>query len=411
MTTKKRTVCFYFVATHLGGAERSVLELLKGMQLNPDCGYQPIALVPKFEGALVDELKKLGIPLDIIPMPERFLSITRRKPLLSLLQGWYSLPTVPPYIFKVQSYFRTEKPDLIYSVGIKCHLFAAIISPLVSIPVLWHLRDMLAPGPTLTTLRTIGRLPLIHLAANSKSTADNFREGSKIPDDKIPVVHNGLNPKDYAPEPNRIYNRAFGVSDDTPIVGIVGVIARWKGQLEFIRMAKSLHNAGSKAKFVVVGSEIYDTLGERGVLKSLEAEVEKLGLTEVVHFAGYVQKPAEAINGFDVLVHASIEPEPFGRVVAEAMACGVAVAAAGAGGIMELIENGKTGLLFKPGDVAEMTHAVQCLLADAKLRKQLATNGRARFLSHFTNDTYFNGMMRVFDRIIFPVAAPRPPDA
>ncbi|MBI3556133.1 MAG: glycosyltransferase family 4 protein [Deltaproteobacteria bacterium] len=369
MTIPARVVCFYFVATHLGGAERSVLELLRGMMANPDCGYRPLALVPKFDGALLEELKKLGIPIEIIPMPKRFLSITRRKPLLSLLQGWYSLPVVPPYIYKVQAYFRREKPDLIYSVGIKCHLFAGIISPLTSTPVLWHLRDLLPPGPTLSTLRTVGRLPMVHFAANSQSTADSFRGTTKGQDARIPVVHNGLSPNDYAPLPNRNYNRAFGVN-------------------------------------VVIGSEIYDTLGERGVLKTLEAEVERLGLANTVHFAGYVKNPAEAINGLDVLVHASIEPEPFGRVVAEAMACGVAVAAAGAGGILELVDNGKTGLLFQPGNVAEMTHAVLCLLDDSQLRQRLAAAGRARFLSRFTNETYFSGMMRVFDQIVFPPAAP-----
>ena len=115
--------------------------------------------------------------------------------------------------------------------------------------------------------------------------------------------------------------------------------------------------------------------------------------------AGLNVTDAQAINALDILVHASVQPEPFGRVVAEAMGCGVPVVASASGGILEVVRDGETGLLVKPGDVGGLTEAVETLLGDEPLRKELAEQGRREFLERFTDQRHLDGMIRLYDLI------------
>lgn len=396
-SSRKKTICFFGVAAHLGGAERSVLELLRQIRLNEEvCGYGARVLMPKNEGAFIDEVRKLGITVDVIEMPAKFLALSRSQPGRAVVDAMVSSPAVALYLAKLAKYFKATSPDLIYTTGIKCHLVSALLKPVLQMPVLWHLRDILAPGPTLVALRAAAALGHIALAANSKATAEAF---SNAPFN-IDVVYNGFDAKALQPRRNRMFNELFKVDASIPIVGMLGVVARWKGQLEFLRMARQVLDQGIDARFVVIGSEIYDTSGDRGFFDTVKEEAKKLGLHDHVHFAGYMNNPAEALNGLDALVHASTKPEPFGRVIVEAMACRVPVVASRAGGVLEIIEERQTGLLFEPANPTDMARALSTLLNDSALREAIALRARKSFEERFTNEQYFAAMNKLFQRFL-----------
>src|ERR1700704_3441600 len=84
------------------------------------------------------------------------------------------------------------------------------------------------------------------------------------------------------------------------------------------------------------------------------------------------------LERLDILVHASIIPEPFGQVVIEGMAAGLPVVAAGAGGPAEVIEDGVTGILYPPGDVGALASALRKLAAKPHLRERLGRAGRVQ---------------------------------
>jgi glycosyltransferase involved in cell wall biosynthesis len=102
-----------------------------------------------------------------------------------------------------------------------------------------------------------------------------------------------------------------------------------------------------------------------------------------VHFLGHRDDVPEILAALDVLVHVPSAPEPFGRVVAEAMAVGKPVVAARAGGLPEIVEHEVTGLLVPPGDPSACAAAVLRLLADPALRARLGTAGRRRAEERF----------------------------
>jgi glycosyltransferase involved in cell wall biosynthesis len=108
----------------------------------------------------------------------------------------------------------------------------------------------------------------------------------------------------------------------------------------------------------------------------LRALAVELGVSDRVGFTGFVEEPASAMRALDVIVHATVVPEPFGLVVAEGMACGRAVVASGAGGAAEIVREDEDALLHAPGSVEELAAVIQRLVADPDLRRRLGAAGR-----------------------------------
>ena len=117
--------------------------------------------------------------------------------------------------------------------------------------------------------------------------------------------------------------------------------------------------------------------------RSCKPEATSLGLADRLGFTGHQPDPALALRSLDVVVHASTRPEPFGRVIVEAMACGKAVVAAPTGGAAELFEDGVSALASPSGDAAALASTLQRLIADAGLRARLGKAARAAAVSRF----------------------------
>ena len=390
-----KRVCFYSVSTQLGGAEKSLLDLVKSLRRLEDAKVEGWILFPKSKGPFVDEVKKEGIPYAVLPMPRFFLKMSRLTPWLSLLYGILAVPKMVIYLVRWTKLMRRRKVGLIQTNGLKCHLLAALFWPFLRVPILWHLRDIYSSGGSRILLIILMRIIPVRMIANSHATARALDSTGK----RITLVYNGLDPDVWSPQPNAHYREIFGVSRDVPVIGIVGVLARWKGQLQFLEMAKKLLSLKVQARFVIVGEAIYDTAGDSNFKQELLKKSQELGLSNLVHFAGFEKDSVQAINSLDVLVHASVQPEPFGRVIVEAMACGVPVVASGAGGVLEYVEDGKTGRIFPPGDVGAMADAVKELLDSQSIREEIRKNARHLFLTRFTLESHVKSLLEVYRRV------------
>lgn len=388
-----KRACFYVIATHLGGAEKSLLELVKGLKEDPLADWTPRVILPKKEGPLVDELVRTQIDFRVVEIPESFLKITRARPFYSLFKFFQSIPALIGYLKKVNDELLIYRPLVIHTTGLKCHILGLVFSRWRRIPIVWHLRDIFNPGPTLTLLRFLIRCQLIELVCNSKATAAPFASASS----KINVVYNGLNPSEYYPNPNSKYRDHFRVGLETTIIGIVGAFASWKGQLQFLEAAALLVKAGIQARFVIVGGEIYDTGGETGLMLKYKQKSEDLGIGELVLFTGFEHDAARVMNSIQILVHASIRPEAFGRVIIEAMACGTAVVASKRGAAPEFFDHGEVGLLVDPNHPQEIAKAVQWLVENPSDRERMVARAKTVFLSRFTHERYVAELKNVFN--------------
>jgi glycosyltransferase involved in cell wall biosynthesis len=164
-------------------------------------------------------------------------------------------------------------------------------------------------------------------------------------------------------------------------VGILGRIAPWKGQDVFLRAFGQAFPNGSETAYVI-GAPMFGA-AEEAYARNLKTLVFDLGLGDRVSFTGFVDDVTCALADVDVLVHASVLPEPFGQVVAEGMAAGIPVIAAAAGGPAEMIEDGIDGLLYPPGDVGALASALRKLVNDPALcqRISVAASQRAQEFS------------------------------
>lgn len=125
----------------------------------------------------------------------------------------------------------------------------------------------------------------------------------------------------------------------------------------------------------MIGSAMF---GEQEYVDEVRREIRHLGLEDVVEIRGFVEDVFGALSEMDILVHASLSPEPFGQVIVEGLAAGVPVIATRDGGPSEILTHGVDGLLYEPGDVRGLAELLQRLSAEPKLREQLRDRGRRR---------------------------------
>ena len=167
-------------------------------------------------------------------------------------------------------------------------------------------------------------------------------------------------------------------------VGLVATYALWKGQDVFIRAVSRLPpRVREAARFYIVGGPIYQTAGSQWSVGALRNMARQCGVERDIVFVPFQSDAVSVMQSLDVVVHASTQPEPFGRTIVEAMACGKAVIVAQAGGAAELFTTGLHALGIKPGDVESLALAMTSLVDHPKLRHALGAAARPHAVTAF----------------------------
>ena len=372
-------------AAELGGAERSLLTFLKAAQGKL---VEARAILPR-EGPLGQALTRLGVPWEVVPMPRAVRRWSRHQgnnfPVWSppgILQGIL-------YAARLRKRLSSLAPEVIYTNGIKSHVFGALLRSWIKGRIVWHLRDFWE-GRYVGFLADVGPHAII---ANSRATAKSLQERLKHPE-KITVVHNAVDPEEFSPAGPLPLPDGW---DRFPLrVGMVGAFAKWKGHALFFDAAGIVRKKIPQAGFFVVGGEIYDSGGEAGFADYLKGLVHQAGLNGRVVFTGFQVDVAPWYRVLHVVVNASLAPEPFGRSLLEAMACGRAVVGPRGGGVPEFIQHGQNGLLYEPGNANDLGAAILALLQEPFMRQQLGAAARATAAAHFTPEAHAKSVVQSF---------------
>lgn len=236
--------------------------------------------------------------------------------------------------------------------------------------------------------------------AASRFVAETVRRQHKIDPARIRVIPRGVDPKVFDPDaisPDRIARMAqmMRAPDGMLTVVIPGRLTAWKGQSVLLQAVARL--ARRDVCCVLVGSD----QGRTKYTMELERISESLGIADRVRIIGQVDDIPAALMLSDVVVHASTQPEAFGRVVIEAQAMGRPVIATNLGGPSETVEHGVTGWLTRPGDVAALMAALDELLSmDASARMALGHRARASVLNGFTLQAMREATLDVYDTVL-----------
>jgi len=215
----------------------------------------------------------------------------------------------------------------------------------------------------------------------SGAVRENF-ERLGLGDLKLVTIFNGLDAGQMKVTRASDEVRAeCGVRADQRLIGIVGNIKPWKGQEVVIRAMALLRDEFPDVNCLLIGDTSPKEADYREQMAALTRE---LGVAERVHITGFRSDVANYINALDIQIHASVEPEPFGRVLLEGMALTKPLVASNGGAVPEIVADGVTGLLFAPGDAAALAAALRTLLADPARAAAMGAAGRARLLADFS---------------------------
>jgi glycosyltransferase involved in cell wall biosynthesis len=180
-------------------------------------------------------------------------------------------------------------------------------------------------------------------------------------------------------------------------IGLVGTFARWKGHDVFLS-ALAMIPREIQFRGYVVGAPAYATPHSQYSLEGLKTICKNLGIADRVAFTGFCHRTPEVYRALDIVVHASVAPEPFGMVLAEAMMTGTPIVTTASGGAAELCDHGENCLVCRPGDAASMSHAITTLCLNAELRRNLANAASGQAPQRFSPERAAASMMRMYQQ-------------
>ena len=342
-----------------GGAELCLIDIAKP--------YQNDCLVGLFaDGSFKDLLEKNHIPVQVLT--SQAIQVKKES---SLTQGLASITQIAPLINKVVKIARNY--DLIYANTQKALVVGAIASFFSNRPLVFHLHDILSPEHFSQTNRRIAvtlanRASLI--IVNSQASKKAFIEaGGKA--DKVEIVYNGFDPQNYLTQESEIKQLREKLElEDKFIVGHFSRLAPWKGQHILI---EAIAKCPPEVTVILVGDALF---GEQDYVKQLHQQIDKLQLQNRVKFLGFRDDIPLLMAACDLVAHTSTAPEPFGRVIVEAMLSGTPVVAAASGGAVELVTDGINGFLATPGNPQELTEVINTCLSDKQKTAAIAETAR-----------------------------------
>jgi glycosyltransferase involved in cell wall biosynthesis len=349
-----RGILFLDQSGELGGAELCLADLAEFSGENS-------AVFLFQDGPFADFLRDKNITVHVAVLPKNAAGVDKAA-------GWFSyLRAAPGMGLLIYRVIKVAKNfDLLYANTAKALVVGAIVALLLRKKFCFHLHDIL----TADHFSAMNRRLIVSLAnraqavvANSLATAEAYRRnGGK--NHLVRVIPNGFEISRFqsgsgSPLTEPLHNVFAG---ESPVVGLFGRITRWKGQHLLIQALGELPGVHG----VIVGEALF-TDEDRKYCHELRVLAAELGVADRIHFAGFRADILSLLLGVDLVVHCSTSPEPFGRVIVEAMLAGRPVIAAKAGGAMEILKDNETGLLVEPRNAHLLAKAIRRLLENREL--------------------------------------------
>lgn len=348
-------ICFLFAGQGIGGAERSMVRLMA--QAHPHPLRCSVILANGDNPALREMLKPLSIPVRVVG---------------------------PMQLRQLQHIIRADKPDVVYMFGQIRPIPWAIAARRAGVRATVGAER----GSGTRRINQIGRRLDKHwlqaYITNSQQTATVLHEQAKIPQDKLFVAYNGI-------EPVIINVTAAHCLPEmgTPRIVCVANIRPLKGQALLLQAVQRLRAQFPTLKAVLLGRDMTDG--------AFFEEMARRGLADTFFWTGYVPDVHNYLATADIMALPTVSREGMPTSILEGMRAGLPVIGTRVGGVPELIDHERTGLLVAPGDVDGLTQALQRLLNSAELRHQLGEAGRQHIMQHHTMQSMIEQHLTAFE--------------
>ena len=350
-------------ALELGGVERGTIDLARALKARGEG-----VVVVSSGGTLVQELQKEGIPHYRLPVGQKSI---------------FALSLVP----RIVEVIRKERIDVVHARSRVPAWIAWLAAREARIPFVTTCHGYYS-AHGMSQVMGWGKRVIVP----SQVIARHMIEDFGVPPERIVLIPRGVDlvqfpfhPQKYEGAPPKVF-RILNLGRFSPI----------KGQLEFLRAIHILRQKGLALEVWLAGSE---GKGKTKYTREIQETIRQLGLAQAVKFLGTRRDVAELLQKADLLVLSSLVPESFGRVLIEAGATGTACVATRLGGVLDIIEDGKEGLLVPPREEAAMADAIQNLLQDREKARQMTRRLREKVERQFSLDQMVEKTLEVYREV------------
>lgn len=380
MTRKRILYCEGNLDSSVGGSHFSLFYLVESLD---KLRYEPVIVFHR-DNRLIPMYQQAGLDTRIFP----YRSALRLAPGLKRLPGLgrllqlglngvniFRMILLPGW--RCARYLKTHRIDLVHlnNTIVRNHHWM-LGARLAGVKCISHERGI---NENISWISRVFARGLAAIVCISVSVRDNL-QAQGIGEGKLVIVHNGLDPKKVRAKVDAAeIKKRYGIATGSPIVGIVGNIKEWKGQDVVARAVARLRDRWPDLRCFLVGDIDVDPSYE----EKLRTLVREQGLQDNIVFTGYQSNVADFVNVMDIVIHASVLPEPFGRVLLEGMAMRKPLIGSRGGAVPEIVQEGVTGFMFIPGDDAELARCMALLLEDKDRARRLGEAGYQRAAQEF----------------------------
>jgi glycosyltransferase involved in cell wall biosynthesis len=334
-----------------GGGQMSLVYLLKNLDKNK---YEFSVFVPYY-CSFIEILKKEGINVEIVPFKKLF--------------------------FKIKNF----KPDLIHSNSptTRCSFYGVLFSKILEIPFIWHSR----------VLETAGWKERLIAKLSSKIIVISDVVGRKFSKFyyKTIKIYNAVDFEGIKITKNKEeLKNELGIKNEY-VVGIFSRLVKWKGHNLFLETAKKIIENGIKSKFLILGD------GEEK--ENIINKIRELGLSNYFLVLGHRENVYNFINICDIVCNFSIEPEPFGRTIIEAMALKKVVFSTNIGGPNEIIDDGIDGFLCEANSDIISKKIIE-VFKNPELMNKIEENAYKKVFNNFNIKTQIEKIESLYEEVI-----------
>lgn len=387
MNQQALNVLFVHQAAELYGSDRVLLALVEWLARHGQ--VHPIVVVP-CEGPLIAEFQRIGVEVHVRTLAKVQRSAFTPAGLVRFVRQ------VVGSVAELDSVVAGRPIAAVHSNTIAV-VSGAVWSRMRRVRHVWHIHEIiLRPRPVAKALAWLASRLSDKVACISEMVRQNLVAQCPRIASQAVVVPNGMVMPDRGIEPARSQWRNEQGMDAQVVVGLVGRINAWKGQGVLVKAAQRILAAdpATPLRFVIVGSP---PPGQDDLRSQLLLQISNAGLQSHVRVLDFTPDVWPVWCGMDIAVVPSTDPEPFGMVALEAMCARRPVVAAGHGGLADIVVDGHTGALVRPGNDADLAQAIQRLAADAELRQRQGEAGYERVRSHYSLDAQGRGFRRLYE--------------
>jgi glycosyltransferase involved in cell wall biosynthesis len=385
----KKNVLIFNQSSELYGSDKALLELLENFPMD----YNPIVVL-EHEGPLKEILLSKGIQVIKAPV----MKLTRKRMSLTGMLGLGA--DMISGLIRLRRATRKMDITLVHSNSIAVFM-GGFYAFFFRKKHLWHVHEIVEhPKVVANAYPRFVSMLADRIVFNSRATYDNFFRRIPSVEKKSTIVHNGVRRGIPATSPDqiaKIRGEKFKSVEGDIVIGLIGRISRLKGQLLLLESFSELCKKHANVRLVYIGST---PPGQNHFGENLSKRIEELNLTDKVSVLDFKSNLWPYYDAMDIVVVPSTEPESFGLVAAEAMLSLRPVIGSGFGGLTEVIEDGKTGFLFAPGNASDLTTKLEMLISNPALREQFGREGKARTTQLFSPEKYHKGMADAYQKTL-----------